>query len=85
MTLKIEDQFGTRKYVTNCGCLVGECLYWFAQHRWVFLLDQDIDSNPMRWMNHTNTQKYKAACAPHVVKFIDDQLALLNVAERLKS
>lgn len=65
--------------VTNQGLRLGHCVLHPLKDRWGFRLDSDA-----RPADHS-LYRYREVCAPYVVKFIDDQITVLNITLRLTS
>lgn len=66
--------------VKNQRLSLGRCIRQSADGPWGFLCDSDDNI-----FDRHDLWKYRKTAAPYVVKFIDDQLALLNVTARLTS
>ena len=81
--LKFEDHGAYHKYISNAGILVGTFKYGQITQTWSFELI--ADAYPYDWSARVNPVGYRRTCAPHVVAFIDEHLALLNIAARLTS
>lgn len=64
--------------ITDQGMRLGQCVR--INGVWIFLLAN-------RYFPHlvASQNLHRKLSAPYVVKFIDEQLALLNIAEKLKS
>jgi hypothetical protein len=82
--LKFEDHGDMHKYVSNWGVIVGKFAYGSITNNWMFVLEENNHFYDWKARVRPNAD-YRHACPPHVVAFIDEHLALLNIAARLTS
>lgn len=69
---------GATLRVSNQGLCLGQ--FTVVNDEWVFTL---VD--PPNMLGEPNRNLHRKYSAPYVVKFVDDQLTMLNVMQRLKS